>query len=47
MGMIVAGVPLVTYAAGFVVMTPVMSKERIGYREYAGWVRYRLLPGVW
>jgi protein-S-isoprenylcysteine O-methyltransferase Ste14 len=46
-----AAIPAVLAAAGFVVRTVLEDRtlraELPGYEEYAGRVRYRLLPGVW
>lgn len=51
LGSLWALIPAVLAVAGMVVRTAwedkLLHQELDGYREYAGRVRYRLLPGVW
>ncbi len=51
LGSLWALIPACIGAAGFVVRTDLEDKALretlIGYLEYSGWVRHRLIPGIW
>ena len=51
LGSLWALIPATVGAGGFVVRTlfedRTLVEQLSGYREYAGQVRYRLIPGIW